>query len=307
MLQDVADMSSVLRKSHHKRNQHLESRIDSAAVTCDRSFLESLFHWLLSPAHFPEVTSRTGRRKQTLRAYRLLSGRVKGLMRRFPSENAPLAGVLAIVYERVRKISETRGWVTYVSKDRKQSWYVPKGSLPAIAPRLLLAACIAKALDSGKAPYDLVVEELSSNGLHMEKRTVEMQIRRLLANPEKHAVYGAGRATDPVVLLRQELFDFKTWKEDQRVDRTNMSAEEFDSQFEEYLGQIHPTSEELALLHYLLSNFCKTRKPGCTGIIANLPLSSPDHVDNFKEVGRDHGGLPAPTNANVRTRQSPSR
>ncbi len=89
-----------------------------------------------------------------------------------------------------------------------------------------------------------------------------MQIGRLLANPGKCHVYGAGPTQrDPVVLLRQELFDFKSWKEDQRVDRTKMSTEEFDSQYEDYLGRIHPTSEEMELLRRLLDNFCKTRKP----------------------------------------------
>ena len=176
-------------------------------------------------------------------------------MTRFRGENPPLRRIAAIISERVSRLSENRGWVRYVSKDQKNSWYLPKGAQPAMPPRLLLAACIAKALDPTKSPYDLVTKRLSVNGLSMEKRAVEMQIRRLLANPEKYPVYGAGPTRDPVVLLRQELGDFKIWKEDQRVDRTAMSTAEFDSQFEDYLGRIHPTSEEVELLGRLLDNF----------------------------------------------------
>ena len=255
--QDVACMRPLIRNRRTKRNEHLESRIRSVAVTCDRPFLRSLFDWLLSPVHFPELASISrNSRKRKLRAYRLLSGRVSGLMKRFPDEKARLMRVSAIISERVSSLSEARSWVTYVSKDGKHSWYGPKGPQPAMAPRLLLAACIARALDPTKSPYDLVVKQLSDNGHSMERRAVEMQIRRLLDSPKKHPVYGADRTTDDlVVLLRQELLDFKIWKEDQSVDRTKMSIEEFDSQFEDYLGRIHPSSEEVELLSRLLDNF----------------------------------------------------
>jgi len=246
-------------------NEHLQSRIGTAAVTKrDTVFLEELFHWLLTPAHFPEAVSAIGRSRSAkkFRAYQLLLERLRDFMQRFPEDKTQLGEVCSILASMVSKETEARrGQVSYHAKDQTNSWYVRKGPQPAVAPRLLFAACIAKELYPKKSPYNSVWEELKRNGHHMEKRSVELQVWRPLANPKKYHVYGAGPTTDLAVLLRQELFDFKIWKEDQR-DRTNMSTEEFDGQFEEYLDRIHPTPKDLVLLHCLLDNFYNTRKTG---------------------------------------------
>ena len=259
VLQTSQPLHSIVMLSTVKSNEHLRSQIGSAAVTRERSLLKSLFRWLLNPGHLPVKAGLRPKRKAMQRAYRTLLRRVAALKKRFPSENAPLISIGAIISERARALTETRDWVSYRSKDGGYSWYAKKGVQPAWAPRLTLAVCIAKVLHPRQSPYILVAEELGRQGVRLERRAIEMQVHRLLDKPEKYHVYGAGPVPDPLNLLIQEFVAFKVWTEDQSVDRTTMSVEEFDAQYSDYLDRIHSTPEERALFGRLLDNFRKSR------------------------------------------------
>ena len=245
-------------------NKHLSSRIGTLLVTKSQStFLHELFGWLLDPTHFPEPAQSRGRSKtaKKCRAYGLLMKRATKFRVLFPEDKDQLRRICSAFELMLGKMKENLGLVSYDAKDHSNSWYVRKGPRPAVAPRLLLAACIAKVLWPNRSPYDSVVKQLKSKHHHMEKVAVERQVRRLLADPRKHVICrGGGDDNDLMLLFRHEVLDFKSWKEDQRSTTAGMTTEEFDAQFQPYLDRIHPTTEQLELLRLLLDNFNMTGK-----------------------------------------------
>jgi hypothetical protein len=264
------------------RNGLVRSQIGSVRVASDeRHFLEELFHWALDSAHHPvqhkESDSKYAllkkrEKRQCLKAYRGLETRVRGLLHRFP-QDARLRRVLVTVSEGVSELERKRtgGWVSHQSRDRQHGWYAPKGVMPAIGPRLLLAVCIAKELWPTESPYQLVVKGQGGSqlgnidALDARTRAVEKQVSRVLTNTEKYPVWGGNRTGDPLVLLRQEVSDFKDWRDNCRVDRTRMTHEEFEAQFEDYMQRIRPTSEEKDLVARILDNFSASRKQSKPG------------------------------------------
>ncbi|HZQ23315.1 MAG TPA: hypothetical protein VFA89_10985 [Terriglobales bacterium] len=192
------------------------------------------------------------------------------LMELYPEDQSQLQGICSTLQLKVRQIKEDRGFVTFRAKDGGNSWYVKKGPRPAVAPRLFLALCIAKALWPSKSPYDVVVRQLQSRHHYVEKSAVERLVKRLLAEPNKHLLYrSSAEGTDLIALLRPEVFDFKVWREDQQASTADMSIEEYDRQFPVYLERIHPTAAQLELLRHLLDNFSMTRRES-----ARLPRKS---------------------------------
>ncbi|HZT35118.1 MAG TPA: hypothetical protein VFA15_04295, partial [Nitrososphaera sp.] len=83
-----------------------------------------------------------------------------------------------------------------------------------------------------------------SKAVNDTARNLQKQIIRLLRNPGKHVVFGTRGAVNPFMLLRQELTEFKEWKEDQQWDTTHMPIEEIDSRWNAYLHRTRPTREE---------------------------------------------------------------
>ena len=250
-----------------------------------RAFLIEVFCWATDPMRWPTPLKerprsefKKKRKRRQLRAYQSLLERVARLRRDFPQDE-PLRRVSSIVSD---GINELRNWVTYGSRDG-YSWSVQKGGAkPAIGPRLLLAVCIAKTLWPGRSPYQAVAEQLgfgpgtSVDAIENQKRAIEKQIFRVIKSPEKSPVYGAPRTSNVLLLLRQELLDFKIWKEQQREGDAEMSIEEFDAHFNEYLDRIHPTPEEDALLAGLLEQFLQTSRTRSHGTVP----SQRSHVDS---------------------------
>lgn len=247
-----------------------QSQIASAHVASEaqRVFLKEVFIWALDPAHWPRSLkeseteigkARKKQKRQQLRAYQALSGRVAGLRKQFPHDEASI-GLSDIISAKMRELKDGLGWVAYTAKDGF-SWYMRKGAKPAIGSRLLLAVCIAKELWPERSPYQVVLEQLgyaedaNPDVLNNQKRAIEKQVFRVLRHPEKYPICSADRTTDPYVLLKKELLDFKTWREDQRENRAEMSIEEFEAQFDDYLNRIHPTPDEEKLLATILEKF----------------------------------------------------
>jgi len=202
--------------------------------------------------------ARKKQEHQQFRAYQALSERVEALLQRFPQDKA-LIGISEIMSARIKELRDSLRWVSYTARDG-YSWFMRRGAKPAIGPRLLLAVCIARELWPERSPYQVVVEQIghtqdeNADVVNNHIRAVEKQVFRVLRHPEKYPAFGADRSTDPYVLLRNELFDFKAWKARQN-ERADMPIEEFDQQFDDYLKRIHPTAEEEQLLRTLLENF----------------------------------------------------
>jgi len=247
----------------------LQHQIGSAPVAsvAQRLFLRQVFVWALDPAHSPMTLKESqneireaGKKKkrQQLRAYKALLGRIAELLRQFPQDQA-LSEIAGIMSTRVQQLRERLTWVAYTAKDG-YSCYMCRGVMPAIAPRQLLAACIAKELWPNRSPYQVIVEQMGHAGdenpdvMKNHIRAIAKQVFRVLREPEKYPVFGGERATDPYVLLWHELLDFKAWKEHQQ-ERADMSTDEFDAQFNEYLNRIYPTPEEEQLLRGMLDRF----------------------------------------------------
>jgi hypothetical protein len=244
-------------------------RIGARQVTSPAEciFLEELFVWLLDQAHWPRTQkewgngNRGGHKKQQLqqlRAYKAMLGRVRSLSRQFPHDRAWL-DVSEVISRRITELGELTRLVTYAAKDGF-NWYMPKGVMPAIGPRLLLALCIAKELHPARSPYLVVIEQMGQaqdpnpDIVNNYIRAIQKRGLDVIRQPKKYPVFGGERTSDPVVLLRHELFDFKCWKEQQR-QRPDQTIEEFDAQFGEYMNRIRPTAAEEKLLRTLLKNF----------------------------------------------------
>jgi hypothetical protein len=200
------------------------------------------------------------KKRQQLRAYKALSGRIADLLRQFPQDQA-LSDISARMSTRINQLRDGLAWVAYTAKGG-YSWYVRRGVMPAIAPRQLLAVCIAKELWPDRSPYQVVIEQMGyardekPEIVNNRIRALEKQVFRVLRHPEKYPVAGGERTSDPYVLLRQELLDFKIWKEHLQ-QRADISIEEFDAHFDEYSNRIHPTPEEEQLLRGLLDRFLR--------------------------------------------------
>jgi hypothetical protein len=271
----------------NKDNGLPPSQIGSAHVASEDQipFLKEAFVWALDTTHWPmplkelplsKVKAR--RRRQLLRAYQLLLGRVTGLRRRFPREE-PLKNIAGTISLGIRELRANQGEVAYLSKGGF-GWHTRKRTMPAIGPRLLLAVCIAKELWPKRSPYQAAVEQQgyaqdpNPEVVDSHRRAIEKQVFRVLNHPEKYLYIGVGHATDPYVLLKHELFHFKMWREDQREDRSRMSIEEYDRQFYEYLNRIHPTPEEETLLANLLEQFKRTSRCGSRRIAHQKPCGA---------------------------------
>jgi hypothetical protein len=248
-----------------------QSQIVSPDVASEAQgvFLKEVFIWVLDPAHWPrslkESETEIGRarkkqKRQQFRAYQALSERVGDLLQKFPHDKA-LLGISEIMSARIKEFRDSFRWVAYTAEDG-YNWFMRRGAKPAIGPRLLLAVCIAKELWPERSPYQVVVEQMGHAQDHNPDvvnnhiRAVEKQVFRVLRQPEKYPVAGADRTRDPYVLLRSELFDFKAWKERQH-ERADMTIEEFDQQFDDYMNRIHPTPEEEKLLRTLFEKFAQ--------------------------------------------------
>jgi hypothetical protein len=255
----------------------------SVASAAQRLSLEQAFVYALDPTHWPMTLkesqnqmreAKKKKKRQQLRAYKALLGRIAGLLRQFPQDQA-LSDISGRMSTRINQLRDGLAWVAYTAKDG-YSWCMCRGVMPAIAPRQLLAVCIAKELWPDRSPYQVVIEQM---GYAHEKaeivnnhiRALEKQVFRVLRHPEEYPVFGGERTTDPYVLLRQELLDFKIWKEHQQ-ERADISIEEFDAHFDEYLNRIHPTPEEEQLLRGLLDRFLRATQSRSRGGNRNKPV-----------------------------------
>lgn len=248
-----------------------QHEIGSAQVTSvtERVFLGEVFAWLLDPTHLPMTQkesdtpmrrAKKNRKRQYLRKCKAILERVNELRREFPDEKTWI-DVSETISARIDGLSEEMTRVTYAARDGS-SWYMSKGIMPAIGPRLLLAVCIAQELWPERSPYQAVVEQMGQaadpnrDAIDSRTRAIRKRALDVLKRPNRYPVYGSPRATDPCVLLRHELFDFKCWK-DKQQERPDQTMEEFDAQFNQYLDRIHPTAAEEKLLRRLLDKFVK--------------------------------------------------
>jgi hypothetical protein len=243
--------------------------IGSGQVTseAERVLLQEVFVWLLDQAHLPSTQKESDnalrrakkkRQRQELRICKAIFGRVQELVRQFP-ENQTWIVISESISARIIELSEQMQWVAYTANDG-YSWYMRRGVMPAIGPRLLLALCIAQELWPERSPYRVVVEQMGLAGdpnpdiVDNSIRAIKKRALDVLKSPEKYPVAGGPRTTDPWVLLRHELLDFKLWKETQQ-EPPDQSIEEFEAQFSEYMNRIHPTADEEHLLRKLLDKF----------------------------------------------------
>jgi hypothetical protein len=253
--------------SEKQDKELLPHEIGSRQVTsrAERVFLEELFVWQLDRTHWPRTQKELGGenrrgRKQTQqnRVYKAMLGRVSSLSRQFPQDRTWLV-VYEVISLRIRELREQTRLVTYAAKDG-HNWYMPRGVMPAIGPRVLLALCIAKELYPARSPYLVVVGQMgyaqdpNPDIVNNYIRAIQKRGLDVLKQPRRYPVFGGERTADPQVLLRHELFDFKCWKEQQR-QRPDQSIEEFDAQFGEYMNRIRPTAAEEQLLGTLLERF----------------------------------------------------
>ena len=250
-----------------KDNGLLESQNGSGRVASEAQipFLNELLRWSLDTTHWPVPAKQSAnapwrrRKRSNLRAYQSLARRIERLLRQFPQDER-LRRIAAEMAEAIKDPKAASQLVSYSSKGG-YSWFIPRGVKPAIGPRLLLAVCIAKELYPARSPYQVVLEESgkiegkNADAVNCQKRAIEKQIFRVLQHPEKYPVPGGPPTTDPCVLLGHELVDFKIWKEEQA--HPDMSIEEFDRQFNDYLIRIHPTAEEEELLARLVEQFLR--------------------------------------------------
>jgi hypothetical protein len=243
--------------------------IGSRQVTSERErvFLQEVFVWLLDQAHLPKTQkesdnprrrAKKNRQRQEVRSCKALLQRVADLQRHFPRDKRWVA-ISEILSGIVKELSEQMLWVAYSAKDG-YSWHVRRGVMPAVGPRLLLALCIAKGVWPERSPYQVVVEHMGLAGdpnpdiVENHIRAIKKRALDVLKYPKKYPVFGGERTTDACILLRHELFDFKVWKE-RKQQPPDLSIEEFDAGFPEYLDRIHPTAKEEQLLRRLLNKF----------------------------------------------------
>lgn len=248
--------------------------IGSAQVTseAERIFLQEVLVWLLDPAHLPMTQkeadsplrrAKRKRQRQELRSCKALLERVAGLQQHYPQDKRWVI-ISEMISGRIKELREARQWVAYAAKDG-YSWYMRRGVMPAIAPRLLLALCIARELWPDRSPYQVVVEQMghaqdaNPDIVNNYTRAIQKRALDVLKKPEKYPVAGAAPTTDPCVLLWHELFDFKSWKEKPQQN-PDMSIEEFEAHFDEYRKRIHPTAQEERLLRRLLDKFVEGTK-----------------------------------------------
>lgn len=169
------------------------SQVGSGLVASEEHLvlLKQAFVWALDSTLWPLPLKQSARNKfnvkrkrQLMRAYLSLLGRVTGLSRQFPQDER-LGNIVGIVSAGIKELKANQGWIVYTAKGRR-SWNTRRRTKPAIGPRLLLAICIAKELWPKRSPYQVVGEQLghaqdkNPDAVSTRKRAIEKQVFRVI-------------------------------------------------------------------------------------------------------------------------------